>query len=427
VTLAGAAADHITPYDRLALDEAMLIALLAAPASNEGLVEYFGTELHAELVQLARATPGRGNPGARRVYVLPGIMGSQLGITRSGGRPKDILWLDPNDFQSGRLTDLKLGPATRVVAMGAMNYSYLKLTLSLRVAGFDAQLLDYDWRRDLKTLGTQLAERIAADGYDDVALIGHSMGGLVARAALTHSAGRRVSRLVMLGTPNSGSLAAVQALRGNYAVVRKLAQLDLRHDAEYLAREVFSTFPGLHELLPANGLTGRLNLFDAAAWPATGPGPDRALLGAAENLAARLVSGDARCRTVVGCNQVTATGLALEDGEFAYEYSLRGDGTVPMALATLAGADNCYVECAHSDMPLDDRVIDGAIELLATGAARQFSDAPPEIPPLRAVVRDADLSALHAGKVDWSHMTPAERRHFLDTLNEAPRAAFGAG
>ncbi len=128
---------------------------------------------------------------------------------------------------------------------------------------------------------------------------------------------------------------------------------------------------------------------------------------------------------VIGCNQVTATGLTLEAGEFAYEYSLRGDGTVPMALASLAGARNSYVECAHSDMPLDDRVINGAIELLATGVSRQFSDAPPEISGLRAVVRDAELCALHTGKVDWSHMTPAERRHFLDTLNEAPRGALG--
>ena len=84
---------------------------------------------------------------------------------------------------------------SRVVALGAMNYSYLKLTLSLRKAGFDAVLLDYDWRRDIEALGKQLAERIAADGHDEVALIGHSMGGLVARAALTHAAGKHVSQL----------------------------------------------------------------------------------------------------------------------------------------------------------------------------------------------------------------------------------------
>src|SRR6185436_15889313 len=48
----GAPADHITPYDRLALDEASLIAVLASRASNEGLVEYFGEALHAELAAL---------------------------------------------------------------------------------------------------------------------------------------------------------------------------------------------------------------------------------------------------------------------------------------------------------------------------------------------------------------------------------------
>jgi pimeloyl-ACP methyl ester carboxylesterase len=424
VTQPGAPSDHITPYDRLALDEPTLIALLSAPRPNEGLVEYFGAELHAELVALARAPQSAGDRAARRVYVLPGIMGSQLGLPRGGGRPNDILWLDPIDFQSGRLTDLRLGASTRVVAMGAMSYSYLKLTLSLRAAGFDAVLLDYDWRRDLASLGKLLARRIEADGRDDVALIGHSMGGLVARAALTHEIGQRVSRLVMLGTPNAGSLGAVQALRGNYAVVRKLAQLDLRHDAEYLAREVFSTFPGLHELLPASGAIGGLDLFDAGAWPQGGPGPDVGLLRAAAGLGSRLATGDARCVAVVGCNQVTATGLTLEGGEFAYEYSLRGDGTVPMALAELAGARAAYVDCAHSDMPLDDRVIGGAIDLLRGSESRQFAPAPPDIPGQRTRVLDSELGALYAGKIDWPHMSPAERRHFLDSLNEAPRAAL---
>ncbi|HUR28313.1 MAG TPA: alpha/beta hydrolase, partial [Planctomycetota bacterium] len=242
--------DHITPYDRLALDEGVMISLLAAPTPNEGLVEYYGAGLHAELADLARRVLEQPPaPRARRVYVLPGIMGSQLGIVRGGGKPNDILWLDPIDFQLGRLTDLKLGTGTRVVALGAMNYSYLKLTLSLRAAGYDTALLDYDWRRDVASLGKLLAQRIAADGRDDVAIVCHSMGGLVARAALAHGPGERVSRVVMLGTPNSGSYGAVQALRGTYSVVRKLAQLDLRHDAEFLAREVFSSFPGLHELL----------------------------------------------------------------------------------------------------------------------------------------------------------------------------------
>jgi len=308
--------------------------------------------------------------------------------------------------------------------MGAMNYSYLKLTLSLRAAGYDAVLLDYDWRRDVATLGKLLAERIAADGHHHVALIAHSMGGLVARAALAHPAGQKVSRVIMLGTPNSGSFGAVQALRGTYSVVRKLAQLDLRHDAEFLAREVFSSFPGLHELLPCR-VDGGPDLFAESAWPSQGERPHRELLRAAARLDSRIAPGDARCFVIVGCNHATATGIALAGAEFEYEYSRRGDGTVPIALAQLEGAQHGYLDCDHSDLPLDDRVIAGTIDLLGGGSPRSFAPAPIAIDGSTARVRDSDLRAQHAGKVDWPHMTPAERREFLDTLNEAPRAALG--
>ena len=96
-------------------------------------------------------------------------MGSQLGFLRGERRPNDILWLDPIDFQQGRMSELRLAEGSRLLALGAMSYTYLKLTLSLRKAGFDAVLLDYDWRRDIATLGAALAGRIAADGRQDVA------------------------------------------------------------------------------------------------------------------------------------------------------------------------------------------------------------------------------------------------------------------
>ena len=414
-------ADHITPYDRLALDEATLIDMLASPARYDVLAEYFGQALYSELRKLARAVRRRRAAPGRRVYLLPGIMGSQLGFVRGGNRPNDILWLDPIDFNFGRLSELKLPGNPRLVALGAMNYSYLKLTLSLRQAGFDAVLLDYDWRQDIASLGGALAARIAADGCDDVALIGHSMGGLVARAALTHPAGAQVSRVVMLGTPNHGSLAAVQALRGTYSVVRKLGMLDLRHDAEYLAHEVFSSFPGLHELLPSGDRAGARDLFDIGNWPSEGPAPDPGLLRAAAGLPQRLAPADERFVCVVGCNRITATRVSLRDGDFEYEYSLRGDGTVPMALAKLEGARNRYVDCDHSDLPLSDRVIAGTLDLLKTGATRRFASSPRIRSQSRSRVRDAELRREYQGKIDWPQMSAAERRDFLDNLNEPPR------
>jgi len=423
----GAPAEHVTPYDRMALSEATLLATLAAASRHDGLVEYFGTELHADLVKLARATRRPRAKARRRVYLLPGIMGSQLGFVRGGQRPNDILWLDPIDINFGRLTELKFPGSPNLVALGAMSYTYLKLTLSLRKAGFDAVVVEYDWRRDVASLGAALAGRIAADGCEDVALVGHSMGGLVARAALTLPAGKQVTQLVMLGTPNSGSVGAVQALRGTYSVVRKLAMLDLKHDADFLASEVFSSFPGIHELLPCSGRAGSLDLFDPAVWPAQGPGPDAALLRAAAGLGERLAPADARFNIVVGCNRVTATRVALRDGDFEYEYSMRGDGTVPMELAQLDGARHRFVDCDHSDMPLSDRVIAGTIELLKTGKTRRFATAPRIRHNTRRRVRDAALRLEYPGKVDWPQMSPEERRLFLDNLNEPPRGMnFGA-
>jgi pimeloyl-ACP methyl ester carboxylesterase len=318
------------------------------------------------------------------------------------------------------MTELRLGEGSRLLALGAMSYTYLKLTLSLRNAGFDAVLLDYDWRRDIATLGKALAGRIAADGHHEVGLVGHSMGGLVARAALTHAAGQQVSRLVMLGTPNSGSLGAIQAVRGTYSVVRKLAMLDPHHDAEFLASEVFSSFPGLYELLPSDGRVG-VDLFDPAAWPTLGPTPSADVLRAAAGLPRRLAAADGRFHAVVGCNRPTATRVSLQDDDFEYEYSLHGDGTVPIELAQLDGAHHRYVDCNHSDLPLDDRVIAGTIDLLADGKTRRFAGAPRIRARTRTRVRDAELRREYLGKVDWSHMTPAERREFLDTLNEPPR------
>jgi pimeloyl-ACP methyl ester carboxylesterase len=419
-------AEHITPYDRIALDEPTMVALLAAPARHEGLVDYFGAELHAELVELARATQRAPAVTGRRIYLLPGIMGSQIGYVRGKDRPHDIVWLDPIDINFGRLMELRLPGNGQMRALGAMSYTYLKLTLSLRKAGFDAVLMSYDWRHDLATLGKALAERIAADGFADVGLIGHSMGGLVARAAMTHAAGSSVSRLVMLGTPNHGSLAAVQALRGTYSVVRKLAQMDLRHDAEFLASHIFSTFAGLHELLPSGEDAGGVDLFVRKNWPAKGPGPDAALLRAARGLPQRLAPADERFHAVVGCNRITATRLFSRNGDFEYEYSLRGDGTVPMELARLAGAKHSYVDCDHSDMPLSDRIIAGTIDLLKTGKTRRFAAAPRIRQHRRTRVRDTELRREYAGKVDWPQMSPAVRRLFLDTLNEPPRRMRGS-
>jgi pimeloyl-ACP methyl ester carboxylesterase len=53
----------------------------------------------------------------------------------------------------------------------------------------------------------QLADRIAGEHGDTLHLVGHSLGGLVILRALALRPGRRIKRVVLLGSPVAGSLA----------------------------------------------------------------------------------------------------------------------------------------------------------------------------------------------------------------------------
>ena len=117
-----------------------------------------GARRVAELRQLAAAAPRRAS--GRRVFILPGIMGSTLGAARKL-LPDDLLWFDPVEIALGRLTDLVPPARRRLEARGALLFGYLRLKLLLRATGHDATILPYDWRHSVRTAAAALARRLA--------------------------------------------------------------------------------------------------------------------------------------------------------------------------------------------------------------------------------------------------------------------------
>src|SRR5262249_58727138 len=115
----------------------------------------------------------------------------------------------------------------QIEALGVILFAYLKLKLTLKIAGYDADFFPYDWRLDLIGLGKRLALQIKSQG-PKVQLVAHSMGGLVARSALLEKP-KELQRIVMLGTPNFGSFDPLQAIRGHYSLSNTLAFLVLVH------------------------------------------------------------------------------------------------------------------------------------------------------------------------------------------------------
>ena len=414
--------DHVTPYDRFSWGDAQIEEWLASGARRRELGDYFGPTEYRALATLARrARTARLSHGAPRVLIVPGIMGSQLGLCRAAPLPNDIVWLDPLDIQRGRLATLRLPGAAPIVPLGVVLFSYLRLKLHLRAAGFAAEFHDYDWRLSIVQSGRALAERLRTLRPARVAIVAHSMGGLVSRAALALEGTRHIERLVLLGTPNCGSFAAVQALRGTYAVVRKVARLAQQASAESLAAEVFSTFPSLYELLPWGPCSvAGSDLFDARGWPATGPGPNASLLEAARAVQGQLAPPDERFAVIAGVGAATVTAVRRRGEEFLYTLTRGGDGTVPLQSALLPGVRSIYARAAHSDLTRSPVVAAAVVDLLRTGGTRRLPSRWRGATRAAAQVSDAELRRTHAEKVDWAELSPKARRLFLENLNEPP-------
>lgn len=131
---------------------------------------------------------------------------------------------------------------------------------------------------------------------------------------------------------------------------------------------MFSTFPGLYQMLPAPEKFTGLDLFDARNWPAVGPQPRPELLEAARKAQGLLAAPDERFCLIAGVNQDTTTDLRLEDGQFVYSISKAGDGTVPLALAQLPDVTTYFVEESHGSLANNAAVAAALSEILGTGA-----------------------------------------------------------
>lgn len=414
----GTTVQHITPYDRFGWSDVEIERMLVSGEHRQELTSYFGTTEYQDLARLARKAERVGiREGQPHVLVVPGILGSQLGIARARPLPNDVLWLDPIDIQVGRLGLLGLDAGAPIIALGVVLYSHLKLRLRLRAAGFAVTLHAYDWRLGIEDSAASFAARLREQGSRRLAIVAHSMGGLVSRAALALPGTQHVERVVLLGTPNLGSFAPVQALRGTYAVVRKIARLDAAATAERLTEEVFNSFPSLYQMVPVTSGRGP-DLLNPSAWPDSGPALRLPLFERARRFRDGLTPADERFIAIAGVGQETVTTASKGKDGFVYTVTRHGDGTVPAWSAALTDAHTYYTNAAHSDLTRDAHVASAIIDLLRKGITARLPGRWRSQSRAAARVSDRELRRTHADKVDWSALTPAQRREFLQNLND---------
>lgn len=204
------------------------------------------------------------------VVVIPGILGSRL-ARRVGGELQPVWDLSIRrlpralrELAGGGLAVVRDGadpPDDGIEAVGLLNYQllpgffgvddYASLLAALRGAVGERQVLTfpYDWRLSNRHASARLNTMVrdalkswrAESGRADakVWLIGHSMGGLVARHFCEHHGGYEITRgIVTIGTPHRGSPKALEALANG----KHIGPLDLS--------ALVQSLPSVYELLP---------------------------------------------------------------------------------------------------------------------------------------------------------------------------------
>lgn len=261
--------------------------------------------------RLLRASPH--DPDIPTTVILPGILGSQL-QRRDGTQ----VWLNlGNAFGSHDLSlplRVPLGDSRDdLVPGGLLGFDavlprlfgfqeYADLLALLRAAGFrdvdedqgvaGYRIFSYDWRRDLVESARRLhdvLEELAERRGDPGAcfnLVGHSMGGLVARyylrfgtaepdedAPVTWAGARRIRHLLLVAAPNAGAIPALDTLLNGTRVGFSTTTLSAPVVAGMPAIYQLLPPPGAGALMDARGESVDADLHDPETWRRHGWGP----------------------------------------------------------------------------------------------------------------------------------------------------------
>jgi pimeloyl-ACP methyl ester carboxylesterase len=368
---------------------------------------HFGDALFERMQELAH---GMATTPAGTVVVLPGILGSEL------YENDEQIWISPWNIIRGDFDQLQLDAAgSSIKAIQAPTplkkyYGELQLALLQR---WNVIAFPYDWRLEIRLVARQLKEQIdaALPNGSGFSIVGHSLGGLVARSYLQQfpDQARRVQRLIMLGTPNYGSYAIPVLYSGLDEVMQMVALLDSQHFMPELL-QFAKTFVSTYEMLPFLGKSpDAARLMDPATYGDLNPPRQR--FDTAKDFQKQINAASplpvAKMAYIAGFGFKTPDGIAdwkKLDTWGGYTQTLSGDGTVPHSLGLLDQVTTYFVQAEHAALPADARVIQAVQDLLATGAAPALPRQMPQIGSLTQFMLGVERTTEAASRDARAHM-----------------------
>ena len=369
--------------------------------------------------QHARARGGR-NAAPRRARSSTCCPDSWArGSARAAGCSTTCSGSTRSRVAAGHLTRLALPRGSRLSALGVMLLNALKL----RLIAADRRL-----RRALPRLRLA-AQRRAARGRAasrasqrtacaSPMLVGHSMGGVVARVALagghgaasrascssahrTRARSRRCSRCAAstrrcASSPRSTCATTPRTSRASCSARCRRCTNCCRIPAS----------PAAPNLFDAVRVAGRR----AATRPAS-------CSRSRGQRTAPLAASDPRCLHVVGVRQETVIGAERRGRQFHFRYADDGDGTVPRALAGDAGVERPGSSAEkHGGLPNNGRVISAVVDLLREGTTERLPAAHRAGTRKVRTVAESTLRRVAPHKVRWQDLSPDARRRLLEPV-----------
>ena len=364
------------------------------PERAPAIRAYLGDEEFARYEELAgRAVADHlGVDIPPNVIFVPGVMGSLLHSRGLAG----VWWVDVRTRK--HIEDLRLSadgrgdfdPNSQIEPM-SIDTSYEPfLAHVLASADFNHRFFPYDWRKSLRHSAADLlalVDRVhQLNGGQPVHLVGHSMGGLMIRAALMDHGDAlwpMLGKICFVGTPHYGSPAIASYLKHHFWGFDMLVVL-----RKFLSRAAFRSLYGVMELLPAPAEIypgtrdggghpcGNFDFYDVDSWKLE-LAPDEARQLAAVLEAAAGFHGAlydhhrgldpelrARMAMIAGVGMKTLFRLEYRRGlgrlwrdmdkttdRRPGDPNREGDGRVPLASAQLDDVRVRYVRGKHGDLP----------------------------------------------------------------------------
>lgn len=184
------------------------------------------------------------NIKTKQIIVIPGIMGSKLKQGELRIWPSLVGHINHKTFFGEKL---KYKDDDKTIAYGPFKFFYQTLINYLDQPDAYVDVFSYDWRKNnLDQLS--LLENLIRTDVEEIYIVAHSMGGIVAKLFLNYYKDNEkienVKKLITLGTPWHGSPTAYKWIF--YGVENELLLLMSKENS----KDIITTFPSVYQLFP---------------------------------------------------------------------------------------------------------------------------------------------------------------------------------